>query len=175
MKRIITSAAAVAILTAGLSGPVWAFGNLSVSSTVNNNRDHSQKFGNGATQNSSNRLTTNRNDNRRWDDHRDYSDRSSTSTTDSRSQSTTDSRNMSDNSNRSDNRSTVDSHNVTDNRIDNTRHQSHNLGDNSIMINGGYQPRVGHENASIGTISGENAYIDSSVSGNFGIGHTTTK
>ena len=75
------------------------------------------------------------------------------------------------------NRSTnIDARDQSDNRVDNTRHQSHNYGDGSIVINGeGYKPRVGHENASVGTVSGSSNYIDNSVSGNFGIGHTTVQ
>ena len=66
-----------------------------------------------------------------------------------------------------------DNRNLSDNRIDNTRNQSHNFGDNSIMVSGGYQPRIGHESVSQGAVSGTSNVVDNSVSGYFGIGHTS--
>ncbi|MDO8462382.1 MAG: hypothetical protein Q7S98_05955 [Deltaproteobacteria bacterium] len=159
MKQTTKGALAVIALLSmtAASAPVWAFGNVNTNFNFNNSKDHSLKSGRDMVthSNSHNKTTTttNRNDNRT--DNRDYSNRSST----------VDSRNMSDN------------RNFSDNRVDNQRHQSHNLGDNSILVSGGYQPKIGHESVSQGAISGENNYVDNSVSGYFGIGHTsnTTK
>ena len=155
MKKTITGAIAVALLTVAGSSPVHAGWGVTSNLTNNMNKSYDNSKRSGRDMNTS--VTANRTDNR------DYSDRSSR----------IDSRNMSDN--RSTSTSTVtttsDSHN--DNRVDNQRHQSHNYGDGSIVINGeGYKPRVGHENASIGGVSGTNNYVDNSVSGNFGIGHS---
>ncbi len=162
MKKELISAAAVALLTvAGVStAHAWLF-----TSKINAGDNKSYKTGRdlNQNQNSNNRTTTNRIDNR------DFSDRSTK--IDSRDQS--DNRDMSDRRVTNTTTKTSDSHNVTDNRVNNTRNQSHNYGNGAIVINGeGYKPRVGHENASVGTVSGSSNYIDNSVSGNFGIGHT---
>lgn len=76
---------------------------------------------------------------------------------------------------RNDNRSWVDSRNMSDNRQDHQRHQSHNLGDNSVMINGAYQSQVGHKGVGVVGLQGSNNLIDNSISGNFGLGHTIVK
>ena len=133
MKKIATTAVAVAMLTTVAGSQVWALGNINTSFDNSRRYDQSQRTGRDSMQNSHNSSSSsyssvvNRNDNRQ------------------------------------------------DNRQDNRRFQSHNLGDNSIMINGGYQPRVGHDSLKYGAISGSNNSIDNSVSGNFGVGHTTMK
>lgn len=167
MKRAITSAAAVAILTVAMASTshAWFF-------RTNVKVDTGPKAGRDLQQNSHNRTTTvvNRNDNR------DYSDRSSRSNNQNWSDSRNMSTNVSDSRNLSDNRHTtvIDSRNLSDNRIDNRRFNSHDLGANSIMINDGYKPQVGHQNATVGAVSGTNNSINNSVMGYFGIGHQTT-
>ncbi len=181
-KKKMVSAVTVAMLVMGFASTSHAFGNLEISNDMSHRdeRQFNEQSGRDSYRNSHNTdLRFNYNlDHRDYSDHRqdshndnrDLSDRSQRSTTDSHN----DNRDMSDRSNRSDNRDMSDRSNRSDNRIDNQRHQSHNLGDNSIMINGGYQPRVGHESVSVGAVSGSNHVIDNSTSGNFGIGHTTT-
>lgn len=173
MKRTITSVAAVAILTVAFSGQLWAFGDLKVSSTVNNNRDYSNRVGGNSKQNSNN--TTNRNDNR------DYTNRSTN--TDSRDYSNkstnVDSRNLSDHSSRdnsnrstnidsrnlSDNRTTIDSHNDNRMTVNNQRHQSHDVG--GAFFNKDVNVRAGSDTVTFGPITGGTGNVmDASVNGN---------
>lgn len=173
MKRQLTGVAAVALLTAALGGQAWALGNVNTNLTNNMNRSDNrrtsiksdqsnrQRIGGNATQNSHNTSNShNRVDN---------SDNRSFSYSDNRQTTTIDNRDHSDRSVRIDN-SRKDSHNLGDN----ARMNSHQMGDNSFMINGNYNPQVGHAGGvTVGGVSGSNNYVDNSISGNFGIvGHT---
>ena len=164
MRRITTSVAAVALVSAALTaGPAdaWFFRvNSNVDTGPKAGRDQTLNSNNKTTTDSYNTTTTNRNDNRT--DNRDYSNRSVTNTTDSRNYSTSDSHNSYDSRNLSTN--TSDSHNTMN---------SHNIsaGDNSIVMNGNYNPRVGTDKVDMANFSGSNNQINNSAAGYFGIGN----
>ncbi|MDO8461377.1 MAG: hypothetical protein Q7S98_00800 [Deltaproteobacteria bacterium] len=83
-------------------------------------------------------------------DNRDYSNRSVTSTSDSHNFS--DSRNLSTNQ--------YDSHSM-----------NINTGSDSVVVAGGYAPRVGSEKIEMGNFSGSGNQINNSAAGYFGIGN----
>jgi len=53
------------------------------------------------------------------------------------------------------------------------RHQSHDLGSNSILLQGGFQPRIGHERVDVGPVNGSNNLIDNSIKSMIDLGGTT--
>lgn len=142
MKRTIIGAAVVALFTTGMvsTGHAWFF-------KVRSSVDTGPKAGRDLTSNSNNRVTTNQNDNRSWTD----------------SRSTVDSRNLSDNRQTT----TIDSRDLSDRsvRVDNQRHQSHDVG--GAFFNKDVTVRTGHDTVNFGPISGGSGNVmDASINGN---------
>lgn len=151
MKKQMKGALAVAILTAGIGSQAWAWG-FDISSNVdlskNDNRDMSTNQRSGRDM----QLNTN----------------SGNRTSSSSSSSNVDSRQW--------NTSTTDSHNFSDSRNMSTNsYDSHNMnintGSDSVVVAGGYAPRVGSEKVEMGNFSGSGNTINNSAAGYFGVGN----